>query len=177
MLQFMIFILFGYFAGGMFLLSNRFIGIAFGRDLMFSNSIVAILCLNFYFVGRRQIILLYRNAMGLFEKDQVKAVVEVIINIAASIILGELYGVIGIFIGTTISTIATSLWVEPYILFRYGLKEKWGIRFTSYMLRFVFDLLVVVVIIIISGKAIKIVPCGGIIGFFVSGEYTRLFIL
>lgn len=175
-LQFMLFLLFGYFSGGMFLLSGQFVGIFFGKDLVFPVGIVAVLCLNFYFSGRRQIILLYRDALGLFEKDQVKAIVEVIINIVMSIVLTKLYGTIGIFIGTSISTITTSLWVEPYILFRYGLKDDWKKRLGSYFKQYIFDLFVIVFITAAAGKALTFVPYEGVIGFIAGGIlYTIIF--
>ena len=177
-LQFMIFMLFGYFSGGIFLLSDRFIEVFFGKEFIFSRSIVAVLSLNFYFLGRRQVILLYRNAMGLFEKDQVKAIVEVIINIVMSVILAKRYGTIGIFIGTTISTVTTSLWVEPYILFKYGFKEDWEKRFQAYLIRFIFDLLVMAMLVTICVKAMVFVSHEGIVGFLLSGMlYTAIFLL
>ena len=33
-------------------------------------------------------------------------------------------GVAGVFLGTIISTVTTSLWVEPYVLYKYGFDEK-----------------------------------------------------
>lgn len=177
-LQFVLFLLFGYFAGGMFILSSRFIGIFFGEDLIFPQVIVGVLCLNFYLAGRRQIILLYRNAMGLFERDQVKAVVEVIINIVASIVLARQYGTIGIFIGTAISTITTSIWVEPYILFRYGLSGEWKKRFAGYLIDFLLDLFVITCIVAVSIEAVSLISYSGILGFILSGLlYTAIFVI
>lgn len=177
-LQFMLFLLFGYFAGGIFLLSGQFVSIFFGKDFVFSADIVAVLCFNFYFSGRRQIILLYRDALGLFEKDQVKAIVEVIINIVVSIILAKRFGIVGIFIGTLISTIATSLWVEPYILFRYGLRDDWQKRLASYFKQYIFDLFIVVLITMATAKVLTFVSFDGVIGFLISGIiYTAIFFI
>ena len=62
--------------------------------------------------------------MGLFWYDRYKSVAEAVINLVASIILGKLYGVAGVFLGTLIGMASTSLWIEPYVLYKYKIKEN-----------------------------------------------------
>ena len=42
-----------------------------------------------------------------------------------SLLLVQKFGVAGILGGTVISTVTTCLWMEPYILMRYGIREDW----------------------------------------------------
>lgn len=115
---------------------NLFVGVSFGEKFVFSSTITLVLCLNFYLTGMRQATLIFRDSMGLFRYDKYKAIAEALINLIFSIILGQKFGTIGIFLGTMISTITTSLWVEPFVLFKYELKKScipYFLRYTFYM--------------------------------------------
>ena len=74
---------------------------------------------------------------GIFWYDRYKPIFECIINLAVSIVLAKKIGVLGVFLGTIISTITTSLWIEPYVLYKHGLKskiEKYFYKFAIYTL-------------------------------------------
>ena len=49
----------------------------------------------------------------------------VIVRNTDSLLLVQKFGVAGILGGTIISTVTTCLWMEPYILMRYGIREDW----------------------------------------------------
>ena len=61
---------------------------------------------------------------GIFWYDRYKPIFECIINLVTSIVLAKKIGVFGVFLGTIISTVTTSLWIEPFVLYKYGLKSK-----------------------------------------------------
>lgn len=61
---------------------------------------------------------------GIFWYDRYKPLLECIINLFVSIVLAKKIGVLGVFLGTIISTATTSLWIEPYVLYKHGLKSK-----------------------------------------------------
>lgn len=114
--------LFGFAAICLYEVLTPFVEISFGSQYVFGASITFVLCLNFYFTGMRQATLVFRDSLGLFWYDRYKSVFEAVINLVVSIILGYYFGVIGIFLGTLISTVTTSLWVEPYMLYKHRLK-------------------------------------------------------
>ncbi|MFQ9801542.1 MAG: hypothetical protein ACLR23_24475 [Clostridia bacterium] len=62
--------------------------------------------------------------MGLFWYDRYKPIAEVILNLVASILLAKPFGISGVFAGTVVSTLLTSFWIEPYILYRRGFPSK-----------------------------------------------------
>lgn len=116
--------MFGFAAICLFELLAPFVDISFGSQYVFGAEITFVLCLNFYFTGMRQATLVFRDSLGLFWYDRYKSLVEAVINLVVSIILGYRFGTIGIFIGTLCSTVTTSLWVEPYMLYKYRLQAK-----------------------------------------------------
>lgn len=105
-------------------LFNDFIKIWVGQEYVFEFSIVLIIVIAFYLKGMRKAVLTFRDATGIFYHDRYKPIFEAVINLIVSIILAKKWGVAGVFIGTIISTLATSMWVEPYVLYKYAFKEK-----------------------------------------------------
>lgn len=102
----------------LFELLNPFVELVFGREYVFSVPVTAVLCLNFYLNGLRQAVLVFRDSLGLFWYDRYKTVAESLVNLGTSILLALRMGTIGVFIGTTISIVFVSMWVEPLVLYR-----------------------------------------------------------
>lgn len=132
-LQFACFWCYSFSAVALFVLMNHFIeSVWIGEGYLFTMGIVALLAVNFYLTGMRQVILIFRDAMGIFWHDRYKPIAEVLINLVASLWLVQKFGIAGIFLGTMISTLATSLWVDPYIFFKYGLDMYSGKALAGY---------------------------------------------
>jgi O-antigen/teichoic acid export membrane protein len=96
-----------------------------------------VLVLNFYLYGMRRPVLTFRDATGAFWNDRFKPIFESIINLAASILLARRFGISGIFLGTLVSTVTTSLWVEPLVLYHnvfYLPLKDYFVRFFGYTL-------------------------------------------
>lgn len=111
---------------------DLFVGLSFGEQYVFPANVTLILCLNFYLTGMRQATLVFRDSMGLFRYDRYKSLAEAVINLVVSLILGQYLGAPGIFLGTMISTVTTSLWVEPYVLYKYRLQTSAVPYFVKY---------------------------------------------
>lgn len=150
LLDFSIFWLYGYVCVGIFVMINPLIELFFGKEYLFSLSLVFVITLDFYLNGMRQVILQFKSARGLFWNDRYKAIVEAILNIVISIALVKKNGIIGIFAGTVISNLATCFWVEPYVLMKYGMKVDWKkklrLHFGQYFVRIGSVLLIGVVV-------------------------------
>ncbi len=124
--------MFGFAVICLFELLTPFVEISFGSKYVFGLDITFVLCLNFYFTGMRQPVLVFRDSLGLFWYDRYKSLAEALVNLAVSIVLGYHFGTIGIFIGTLCSTITTSFWVEPYMLYKHRLKTSVKEYFLQY---------------------------------------------
>ena len=109
-------------------LLNPFVELAFGKKYLFQKEIVLILCINFFIKGMRRAVLIFKESMGLFWYDRYKALAEAILNLVISIALVTHFGVVGVFAGTFCSTVLTSVWVEPYVVYKHRL-EKTSICF------------------------------------------------
>ena len=117
---------------GLYVMFNSFIQLWLGKAYLFDKFTVICIVVSFYLMYMRKAVLMYRDACGLFWHDRYKPIAESIINLVASIYLAIHYGTIGVVCGGIISTLATCFWVEPYVLFRYGLKLKLKDYFINY---------------------------------------------
>lgn len=144
------YILFGFVSCCFYVLANDFISIWVGENFLISDSVVAILVLNYYLSGMRQTCITYNTTLGLFWNDRYKPLFEAAINFIASIILINFFGFIGVFLGTVISNLTTNFWVEPYLLYKYGFKTSlsdYFVRYLKYTATTFFAILVVGIII------------------------------
>lgn len=119
-------------------LLSPFVEIAFGRKYLFDFPVVLILCINFFLNGTRKPTLIFKESMGLFWYDRYKSIIEAILNLITSILFVFQFGVAGVFLGTITSTVLTSLWVEPYVLYKYRLQKP----VFPFFLRYAFNLIV-----------------------------------
>ncbi len=117
----------------LFVLYNPFIELWLGSEYLFDMRIVTIIVVNFYILGMRQAVMTVRNAFGIFWYDRFNPLIEGAINLVASIILTMNYGIEGILWGTFISTVLTSFWVEPYVLYKHGFNKKCTTYFIKYL--------------------------------------------
>lgn len=126
--------IYGFSAVCLVVLFNPFISLWLGADYLFSMPIMLLIVLSFYMTGMRQSVLTFREAMGLYWYDRHKPLFESAINLAVSILLAKPFGIVGIFIGTVVSTLSTCTWIEPYVLFRHGFGAPVGKYFVRYAL-------------------------------------------
>ncbi len=162
-------------------LLNPFVAFAFGRQYVFSEAVVALLSLNFYFNGMRMPTLIFRDSLGLFWYDRYKAPVAALVNIAASILLALRFGAAGVFAGTLLTCFSTHLWVEPLVLYKYRLDG--GLR--HYFARFSIYTLVTVAAAYLSRMALTWIfscffappICALVIRFFTASLLTGLLFL
>lgn len=126
--------LFGFSSICLFQLLNDVIAVSFGENYVFPSVLVFVLCVNFFITGMRQPTLVFRDSLGLFWHDRYKSLAEAIINLVFSILLTLRFGIVGVFLGTFLSTMLTSFWVEPYVLYRRRLASKLTPYFWRYAL-------------------------------------------
>ena len=131
-LNFVVFWIYGLLSICLLFMLNPFINLWLGSEFLFDKTVVVIIVVNAYLQGMRYSVLTYRDALGLYWYDRYKPVFEIIINITASILLGTKFGVAGILVGTTVSTITVSFWIEPLMLFKYGFQQRVSAYFKRY---------------------------------------------
>ena len=73
------------------------------QDYILSQTVVAFLCISFYFDGTMQIMNIFREAGGFFRIGRSRQVAGGLCNIILSVFLGKIWGLEGIFASTAVS--------------------------------------------------------------------------
>lgn len=138
-LNFANFWLYALFGVCIIVLINPFINIWIGKKYVMGFSIVFLLVLNFYVLGMQSVTNSFRNAYGLFWIAKYRPIIMVIINIVISVVLVQFIGIEGVLIGTLISRLLTTAWLDPYIVHKYGFEispKSYYIDYLKYLVIF-----------------------------------------
>ncbi len=103
-----------------------------GKGLLLNKFTFIIVLVNFYISGIRRSIGIFKEKAGIFKEDKYVPLVESLVNLGSSIILVKYFGLVGIFIGTTISTIFFPLWNQPRLVYKKLFKKPLNEYFKSY---------------------------------------------
>lgn len=126
--------MFGFSTVCFWVLINPFIGdIWLGEQRVLDQTVVLFLVLNFYLLGMRNTCITFRDTMGIFRQGRFVPLIAALVNIGVSIWLAGQMGMIGVFIGTTVSIVLVLLWLEPVILFKYGFERSPAMYFVKYV--------------------------------------------
>ena len=132
----------------LYTLLNPFITLWLGERYVFHHYVVLFIVINFFLTFIRQPVNNFKHCAGLFRKDKYKPYVESAINLFVSIWLAKRYGIVGVFMGTTVSTVVACMYIEPYILYKYfyekNVLEYFGMFF-KYLLVIILAAAVIVV--------------------------------
>jgi O-antigen/teichoic acid export membrane protein len=164
---FMNFWIYGFITICLVVLVNPFIELWINKDFVLDTNIVIVIILNFYIAGMRKGVLTFRDALGIYWYDRHKPIFESVINLVVSLILVKYLGMIGVFIGTTISTILTSFWVEPYVLYKYGFNSSVSSFFKRYALYTIAAVFAFTITIGVAGRINDVTIINFIIQLFV----------
>ncbi|MEG2776788.1 MAG: oligosaccharide flippase family protein [Cellulosilyticaceae bacterium] len=118
----------------LFNLLEPFIEWWIGEGYLLDRLTFLVILLNFYIGGMRGPIGTFKSKAGLFVQDKYAPVIEGVLNLVASIILVRYIGLVGVFIGTTISTLAVPFWNQARIVYRELFKQPVRKFFYKYMI-------------------------------------------
>lgn len=111
-------------------------------ELLLNKSVLFVITLNYYILGVRHSITLFKNAYGLYWQDRFKPLLTVSVNVIFSWLLTKQFGIIGVGLGTAISYLFINGIIEPIVLFKYGFGKKVWTYFVNYFIKlFAFSLL------------------------------------
>ena len=124
-MTFLIMVMMGFISTSLIVLFNSFIRLWAGPDYLLDFPLVILASL-INFVGWHGIKLpmtIYRDALGLYYKDRYIALLEGILNIVISVALVNVIGLAGVFLGTIISSLCTTI-SGSYLVFKYCFKKS-----------------------------------------------------
>lgn len=177
-----IFLMFGmYFSWCTYILINSFVSIWIGKEYIFNSFIIKLIMINLFVIVFRGIIDIFKDSSGFFDDIQ-SPILEAIINLIFSIILGLKIGLAGIIMGTIISNMSIILIYKPVLVFKRCFDKDWleyGKVYGNYLFLIVLSLFVLnliirpFIVLEINGwiewiiYAVKISSISGIVIFFI----------
>lgn len=117
----------------MAILLPPFMVIWLGKDISLNNTILFALLLSFVLAKGNMTIGIFKNSAGLFEQDRFVPLVESAINLGVSILLAMKIGILGVVMGTIISTALGPFWVQPCIVYKEVFGKKVWTYFATYL--------------------------------------------
>jgi len=105
-------------------LLDDFITLWIGESYLLQREVMLVIVVNYYITGMRQSCITFNTTLGLFWNDRFKPWIESLINLIGSLILIKYFGFLGVLLGTLVSTLLTSFWVEPVILYKHGFRKN-----------------------------------------------------
>lgn len=101
-------------------LFNPIISFFFGTDKTIGMLSVSLVCIDFYLANLREMLLTYKTSLGLYWEDRRRPLIEGLVNLVVSVILGYFWGFNGIIIGTIVSNVFVNLMIEPVTIMHDG---------------------------------------------------------
>ncbi len=108
------------------LVFNDFISIWIGNEYLLGGSAVFAIVINFYIQNIVNPVWMFRESMGMFKEVTVVMLLSSVLNVALSFLLGCFFGLFGILISPAVVRTVTTLWYEPYVLFKYKFHRSTG---------------------------------------------------
>ncbi|PSL40702.1 O-antigen/teichoic acid export membrane protein [Planomicrobium soli] len=146
LINFLYFWLIGLITCCFYILMNPFILLWLGEDFLLPQQVVLPIVISFFTSCMLGPTNMFRNAQGLFVFGKYVPLVESILNILFSVVLAQVIGLSGVFWGTILSRAITSMWYDPYIVHKKGLKKSL-IPYYITMLKYAFTIITTIIII------------------------------
>lgn len=89
-----------------------------GEAYLLNTFVFIAILVNIYITGMRNSILIFKTKSGIFQEDKYFPLIESSINLVSSIILAKYLGLLGIILGTTISTLSIVFWNVPRLVYK-----------------------------------------------------------
>lgn len=117
----------------LYALLQPFINWWIGEEYLLDKFTFIVILINFYLNGTRGPIGTFKNKAGFFVQDKYVPVIEGFINLIGSLILIKYFGLVGVFLGTTVSSLLTGFWNQPRIVYKHLFK----IEVKTYFIRYI----------------------------------------
>lgn len=158
--------IYGFFSICFFILLNPFIAsVWLGTEYLLSDLTVLALAADTLISGAIGAVSKFRDACGLYWQNRYRPLVTVLINVSLSILfVKELgWGVSGVLFATILSKLAGTIWIDPYVVFKYAFGEK---PFRFYRKYFLTLLLVAATALPIAAVS-RLMPVDSLAAFFI----------
>lgn len=171
-LDFVGFIMYGFCSVVLINIFNPFITLWIGLDYCLSQYVVIAIVFSFYLSGMRKAPYSIKSASGLYDIDKYSPIIQSVINLVFSILLVKWFGLLGVIMGTIISSIAITSWQMPYIVYKYILKKS----FREYVYNYFKNFIVLIIIVILTNYIGNIITINSIVLLIIYKMIISLFV-
>lgn len=152
-------------------LINPFILLWLGKDMCFSLPESAVIIACFYMSYIRDPVQIFLNTYGVFKSTKYLYLTRGLANLVISFCLVRRFGVVGVFGGTLISTVACVFFTEPYMLYKNG----FGIKYTGFLKKYVGYVIASVFICTLSYIFTTNIPADSVLSLILKGCTVAVF--
>lgn len=132
-------------ASGIYCVTTPLIQFVFGTEFILSDTILLFLTFKFYITGMRQVYSVFKEASGILYEDRYIPLLESLINIIMSLVFIYFFGLVGIFLGTIISSFLLFFYTYPILVYKPILNKSY-ISYYLQLLRLIIIMLLSVFI-------------------------------
>lgn len=163
-IQFVNFWLISFCTTSIFVLINPFITVLWlDNDYLISHPILVVVVMNFYIDAMRRTILTFKEAYGLPWYDRYKPLIGAAVNLISSIWLQSFTGIIGVFLGTTVTQLLVNVWFEALVVFKHCFHKKISVFFAEYF----FQNLIFLGTFAVTYGICTLLPCYSLLHFII----------
>ncbi|WP_417898976.1 hypothetical protein ABN702_00740 [Bacillus haimaensis] len=157
--------LYSVFAILLLVMLEPFISIWIGKEYLMSKYVLIILMFIFFERGMRNSITTVKTTSGIFHEDRFAPLIQAAINLVISIYLVKKIGILGVFIGTLVSSILVPFWLTPYLVYKKIFEKP----LINYFLRYIFFATLTLVTFTLTNYIVGLITITGLFSFLVSG--------
>lgn len=125
--------LFTFASAGILCIMEPFVKVWIGEEYILPTGVLIVLVINMYVQGMRRTCNTFKEAAGVFYEDRYVPIIEAIVNIVASIIFVNIFGLAGVFIGTILSTTIVFLYSYPIFVYKPLFKRTYSQYIKDYV--------------------------------------------
>ena len=132
-MDFIGFVMYSFCSVILFNVFNDFISLWIGKNYCLDYLTVIAIVISFYITGLRVAPATIKSASGMYDIDKFTPLIQSGVNLVVSIILVQYIGILGVVLGTIISSIVLPSWQRPYIVYKYILNKPFQIYISNYI--------------------------------------------
>lgn len=129
--NFVDFWIYGFSAIAFYFLLSPTVELLYGKEVLIGNNIVLFLCISVYLNGQLFAYSSFKSSYGLFDDDKFVVIISAVINLVVSIYLVKTIGLVGVYVGTVVSTLFQNI-AKPIIAHKKITNQKTSSYFLTF---------------------------------------------
>lgn len=114
---------YGYASIAFIILINPFIELWIGSEMLVASIVIYLIIIDYYLKGHRIVVNNFKVAAGIFDEDKYIGLIQAVVNLVVSIVMVRRIGLPGIFVGTVVQGLVSTL-TKPFIVYNKVFKKS-----------------------------------------------------